>query len=232
MEQQNIEKFLTKVDRISAWVLMAAFILYMVSGYGLTRGLIDISWAKILHIQWLPLIVIFSFTFHVGLALRLTMMRWQIWNKFSKAILILDCVLFLFFFGYVELFYNKVPLTLPISPSEESFQEEPYQEEMEEGEEEIPEYQIDEEPETEIVSQPLEEDGLLLFTLEDLSYYDGQEGRPAYVAVDGIVYDNSEIFENGKHYSHLAGKDLSEEFFSYHVLEEITKYPVVGRLAD
>lgn len=229
MKQQNIEKFLTKVDRISAWVLMVAFILYMISGYGLTRGLIDISWAKVLHVQWLPLIVILSFTLHVGLALRLTMMRWQIWNKFSKVVLILGCVLFLVFFGYVELFYNKGPVIPATTPSDESLSEESRQAT---GEEEIIGYQIDEELETETIDQSLEAESLPLFTLEDLSYYDGQEGRPAYVAVDGIIYDNSEIFSNGRHYSHLAGKDLSEDFFSYHVLEEITKYPVVGRLAD
>lgn len=218
MKGKNFEKFLTKVDRISAWILLVAFVLYMVSGYGLTRGLIDQSFSRALHVQYLPLIIIITFTLHVGLSLRLAFIRWQSWNKLSKTVLILTCVAFLGFFGYVELFYQGTPRPDRAAPEEEI---------------EYPE--LDEELEIGIASEPLaeeDEDGLRVFTLEDLSYYDGRDGRPAYVAVDGVVYDNTEVFEEGQHYSHLAGQELTEEFYSYHVLEEIIDYPVVGRLAD
>lgn len=216
MKRKNLEKFLTKVDRISAWVLLVAFILYMISGYGLTRGLIDRSLSQALHVQYLPLIVIVTFTLHVGLALRLAFVRWQAWNKFSKTVLILACIAFLGFFVYVELFYQGMPR--PEQAASES---------------EIEYSQPDEELEIDIVSEPLEEaSAMRIFTLEELSYYDGRDGRPAYVAVDGIVYDNTEVFRDGRHYSHLAGQELTEEFYSYHVLEEIINYPVVGHLAD
>lgn len=216
MQRKNLEKFLTKVDRISAWVLLVTFILYIISGYGLTRGLIDRSVSQGLHVQYLPLIIIIAFTLHVGLALRLAFVRWQAWNKFSKTVLILACMAFLGFFVYVELFYQGMSRPEQTGP-----------------EMEIEYSQLDEGLEIDIVSEPLEEaSGLRIFTLEELSYYDGQDGRPAYVAVDGIVYDNTEVFGDGHHYSHLAGQELTEEFYSYHVLEEIIKYPVVGQLAD
>lgn len=50
------------------------------------------------------------------------------------------------------------------------------------------------------------------FTLEELAKYDGKEGRKAYIAVDGIVYDvsDSKRWKNGNHNGFSAGKDLSE----------------------
>jgi len=69
------------------------------------------------------------------------------------------------------------------------------------------------------------------FTLEDLAQFDGQSGRPAYVAVDGVVYDVSNHFEQGEHYAHLAGHDLSVEFNSQHPKDFIAKYPVVGKIS-
>lgn len=67
-----------------------------------------------------------------------------------------------------------------------------------------------------------------IFTAKTLSLYDGQNGQPAYVAVDGIVYDVSTAFINGFHINHQAGRDLTEEFHSMHLLDIMGKYPVVG----
>lgn len=68
------------------------------------------------------------------------------------------------------------------------------------------------------------------FTLEELAQYNGQDDSPAYVAVDGVVYDVSLVFTKGKHYQHLAGKELTKDFYSYHAKKSIEKYPVVGEL--
>jgi len=46
------------------------------------------------------------------------------------------------------------------------------------------------------------------FTLEDLTRYDGREGRPAYVAYEGKVYEVTESFlwQRGRHQAlHGAG---------------------------
>lgn len=56
-----------------------------------------------------------------------------------------------------------------------------------------------------------------VFTLEALAKYNGENGQPAYVAVDGIVYDVSALSEwnGGLHYRGIeAGKDLSVEILS------------------
>lgn len=52
-------------------------------------------------------------------------------------------------------------------------------------------------------------------TLEQLKKFDGKNGNPAYIAVDGVVYDVSAIpaWKNGEHKMGLkAGNELTEAF--------------------
>jgi predicted heme/steroid binding protein len=77
---------------------------------------------------------------------------------------------------------------------------------------------------------------LLQLTLEQLSYYDGREGRPAYVAVNGDIYDvtNSPLWPNGSHNDHHAGQDLTAELtmLSSHGLETLENMPIIGTLIE
>jgi predicted heme/steroid binding protein len=56
---------------------------------------------------------------------------------------------------------------------------------------------------------------LKTFTASELAKYDGQNGNPAYIAVDGKVYDVSNVpeWKNGSHAGgrYQAGKDYSAE---------------------
>jgi predicted heme/steroid binding protein len=50
-------------------------------------------------------------------------------------------------------------------------------------------------------------------TEEQLAAFDGKEGRPAYIAYKGIIYDitNSRLWKSGQHMmKHHAGTDLTE----------------------
>lgn len=52
------------------------------------------------------------------------------------------------------------------------------------------------------------------FTTGELSEFDGKEGRPAYVAYQGVVYDvgDSPMWGGGDHEGmHAAGRDLTAE---------------------
>jgi len=74
-----------------------------------------------------------------------------------------------------------------------------------------------------------------VFTAETLAYYDGKEGRPAYVAVDGIVYDltNSDYWRNGSHYGGVtAGKDLTSQFANQHGDNRLARFPIVGTFVE
>lgn len=69
------------------------------------------------------------------------------------------------------------------------------------------------------------------FTLKDLEAFDGSNGRLAYVAVDGIVYDVSmeSTWGGASHFGLLAGRDLTSQFTACHRDRAIlSKLTVVG----
>lgn len=74
----------------------------------------------------------------------------------------------------------------------------------------------------------------LELTLEELSKYNGTDGQPAYIAVDGIIYDvsNSPKWKNGKHNGFQAGKDLTDKIknVSPHGLKVLERLNKVGTL--
>ncbi|MGB7472681.1 cytochrome b5 domain-containing protein [Trichococcus sp.] len=89
--------------------------------------------------------------------------------------------------------------------------------------------------ETVSVSSSAEE--MRTFTLEELSQYNGKNGQPAYVAVDGVVYDvtNVEAWKNGEHKMGLtAGNELTEEITnqSPHGKKVLEELPIVGELVE
>jgi predicted heme/steroid binding protein len=76
---------------------------------------------------------------------------------------------------------------------------------------------------------------LLSLTVEQLSQYDGTKGKPAYVAVDGVIYDLTGIkaWKKGRHKGrHTAGTELSKEIKknSPHGLQVLKKLKVVGKI--
>jgi predicted heme/steroid binding protein len=76
----------------------------------------------------------------------------------------------------------------------------------------------------------------LVLTLEELAQFNGKNGNPAYVAVDGIIYDvsNVEPWKNGQHNGYEAGQDLTEiiKTKSPHGLSVLQKLTAVGKLAE
>lgn len=81
-----------------------------------------------------------------------------------------------------------------------------------------------------------ESEGDLLLTIEELAEYDGKDGSPAYIAVDGVIYDvsNSDFWEEGQHNGFEAGQDLTDEILSEspHGDSVLDRLTVVGTLED
>lgn len=73
-------------------------------------------------------------------------------------------------------------------------------------------------------------------TLEELSQFDGKEGRPAYVAYNGSIYDvtESRLWKEGAHMrKHLAGFDLTDAMKQApHGEDKILAMPEMGKVLE
>ncbi len=79
-----------------------------------------------------------------------------------------------------------------------------------------------------------------VFTAQELKKFDGKNGQPVYVAVDGVVYDLSKVkyWKDGSHMNmHEAGEDLSDDIKNrapkgiHKGGAILSRYPKVGVLA-
>lgn len=75
------------------------------------------------------------------------------------------------------------------------------------------------------------------FTPDELKQFDGQNGRPAYIAYKGKVYDVTDdpLWFGGDHMGqHKAGTDLSNEilFRAPHGEEELNLVKLIGTLVS
>jgi predicted heme/steroid binding protein/uncharacterized membrane protein len=72
------------------------------------------------------------------------------------------------------------------------------------------------------------------FTRDELSTYDGKEGRPLYIAHEGKVYDvsTSKLWKTGTHMKrHQAGRELSDDIKGApHDASVLGRFPQVGTL--
>ena len=71
------------------------------------------------------------------------------------------------------------------------------------------------------------------YTLAELASFDGLEGRPAYVAYKGVVYDvtDSAMWAGGNHEDmHKAGGDKTVEHEDAPHDVYVTDFPEVGKL--
>ncbi len=246
-------KFWQTVDRLAAWVLLAGIIIYFLSGYGMSKGIIDARFATRLHTDILPLPIALAFLIHVGYATRLSLIRWKAWRWPGQIAWASFLMLFLFASLFLDRFY-RIPTNITSSnPTalEETATASPSPsplsstlttsspEELVAVAEADPSQQgtdpeaVAPQPTAQVetpASQSISETTVAerTFTQAELAQYDGLNGNPAYVAVDGVVYDLSRVFRSGGHFSHQAGQELTNAFFSYHAIREITRYPVVG----
>ena len=72
------------------------------------------------------------------------------------------------------------------------------------------------------------------FTIQELSTFSGKDGKPAYLAYKGKVYDVTDSLQwsGGDHLGHAAGQDLTMEMeIAPHDDDVMEKMKVVGVLA-
>ena len=85
-------------------------------------------------------------------------------------------------------------------------------------------------------TQPSIPGGGQVFTRELLMQYTGMNGMPAYVAVNGVVYDvtNNAAWSLATHFGLRAGRDLTAEFASCHQGQQwiLAQLKAIGRLVQ
>jgi len=96
----DYNKFLIKLNRFSAWVLLVLIILFIISGYGMTKQIIDPVFATYLHDNILPIPLFIFFLLHVGISIRYALQRWKLFKEKKTTdvyILIISLILLVFF---------------------------------------------------------------------------------------------------------------------------------------
>ena len=77
--------------------------------------------------------------------------------------------------------------------------------------------------------------GLQVLRRNELLKYNGKNGSPAYVAVNGMIYDvtNSAAWAAASHFGLSAGSDMTGAYASCHANQDVLSHlKVVGRLYD
>ena len=84
--------------------------------------------------------------------------------------------------------------------------------------------------------QVTDDPGYIYMTLEELSEFDGKDGKEAYIAVDGMIYDvtDSNFWSDGSHNNFQAGQDLTEEIknLSPHGVSNLDRVPLIGVIVE
>lgn len=80
------------------------------------------------------------------------------------------------------------------------------------------------------------EEPLLYLTEEELTVYNGEDGMPAYIAVDGFIYDvtTASNWIDGESEEDYYGKDITDEFDTLVPEGEafLDTVPIVGEIIE
>ncbi len=73
-------------------------------------------------------------------------------------------------------------------------------------------------------------------TMEDIAYYDGKEGRPAYIVIEGVIYDVTNVthWAEGTHFGFEAGTDMTDalDVEAPHEADLLKEAEVVGKIKN
>jgi len=82
-----------------------------------------------------------------------------------------------------------------------------------------------------VVEAMVEEE--MVLSMDELSQFDGKDGNKSYIAVDGIIYDVSDVPQwiGGMHRGFTAGMDVTDEVNkSPHGVSKLKGIKIVGKM--
>ena len=92
-------------------------------------------------------------------------------------------------------------------------------------------------PDSELSNEEIKDtDGTIKsYTVDELAEYNGKDGNPAYVAVNGIIYDVTDVeaWTGGTHNGNMEGKDVTDAITKApHGESTLKDLEIVGELVD
>lgn len=80
-------KLMSTINRISAWVLAACFIVYMITGFDMQLRFISPGITSLIHLNYLFLIAQLAFMIHTTYAFYFSLKSRKRWNLVGKVLL-------------------------------------------------------------------------------------------------------------------------------------------------
>ena len=98
-KEMSFNAFLIKLNRFSGWALLVLMIAYFISGYGITKMIVDPVRAKYWHEVLLPIPTFIFFIIHIAISAKLSFIRWRLASqKWINFYVIFLSLIFLIFF--------------------------------------------------------------------------------------------------------------------------------------
>ena len=74
-------KWIDRIDNWGAWILLLLILLYVFTGYGMTKNIIDPVLSRYIHVQLLPIPLLIFFLIHVLKAVHRQFRNWHIFKN-------------------------------------------------------------------------------------------------------------------------------------------------------
>ncbi len=80
-------KLMSRIDRISAWLLLIFLLLYFITGFDTVKRVLLPQVSSLIHLRLFVLPVLTVFAIHTSYAVHLALKRWKIWNVATQVLL-------------------------------------------------------------------------------------------------------------------------------------------------
>jgi len=98
--------FLARLNRYSAWVAIVTVVLYVITGYGMTKRIMDPDLARYLHLGILPIPLFLALVVHGGISIRHALWRWHVFEKRRNADIFVWIVVLTFLALFMWMFWR------------------------------------------------------------------------------------------------------------------------------